>query len=168
MSSMTQAVLSPHATKQRHTPDLVVYSSLWGRSLPYVLSEREQKSRFSFALRKAMSLRGTSARALAQKLGIDPRRIAAWLGEKGLPNLYESQALADALGVDEDLFKNPPEVPPLPPEPYYPLEKYVLEARRSGEQEGHRRASTRRDDEDPGSTPPSHARPARGSGSGRG
>ena len=85
-------------------------------SLVLMIGEVEQRHRFAYALRKAMDVRGVSGRALARALEIDPRKVTSWLTEKGLPNLYESQALARALKVDEDLFRNPPEVPPPPPE----------------------------------------------------
>ena len=107
-------------------PSLVAWTSLWGRSLPYVMGEAEQKDRFSYGLRRAMRERGVSARQLGITLKVDPRKVAGWLRGKTLPNLFESQALAAALRVDEDLFRNPPEVPAPPPEPYYPIERYLL------------------------------------------
>lgn len=138
MSSMMHGATRDHTTKRVAVPELVVWTSLWGRSLPYVMSEAEQKARFSYALRQAMRVRGISARALSKQLGVDPRRVAAWQAGGGLPNLYESQALAAALKVDEKLFKDPPEIPPPPPEPYYPIEKYLLG---SAAEEGRRRAT---------------------------
>lgn len=110
------------------------------------MGEAEQQQRFARALQEAMDARGMSARQLAIKLHTDPRKIARYLKAKGLPNLYEAGAIARALRVDEDLFKNPPEVPPPPPKPYYPIEKYLLggavdltPAIESGEREGLRR-----------------------------
>lgn len=128
----------PRTANRDATPELVVWTSLWGRSLPYVMGEAEQKRRFSYALRRAMDARNVSGRALAKSLDLDPRRITGWLGGKGLPNIYESQALAAALKVDEALFRDPPEVPPPPPEPYYPIEEYLLG---SATKEGRRRAT---------------------------
>jgi transcriptional regulator with XRE-family HTH domain len=112
-----------------------------------MVGEAEQKTRFSYALRRAMVERKMSARATALALKVDQRRVAGWLSGKTLPNLYESQALAHVLKVDEELFRNPPEVPPPPPEPYYPIERYLLEA---GTAEGRRRATTRLDAQGPG------------------
>lgn len=129
---MTHEQYRTRTAKQKPTPQLVVWTSLWGRSLPYVLGEAEQKRRFSYALREAMAARDVSARQLARKLGVDPRRLARWLQEKDLPNLYEAQALASALAVDEELFRNPPEVPVIPPKPYYPIDQYLLDAVRRG------------------------------------
>lgn len=148
-------------TEPRATPQLVVWSSLWGRSLGYVLGDVEQRERFSRALREAMDVRVMSARALAGVVKVDPRRIARFLAAKDLPNLYEAAAMAAALKVDEELFRNPPEVPPPPPRPYYPIEKYLLEARRSAREEGHRRAATPRDVPDDGRPARSRPRPAR-------
>ena len=41
-----------------------------------------------------------------------------------MPDLYQTQALIDALRVKEELFKNPPEVPE---QPAYPIEDYLLD-----------------------------------------
>lgn len=150
MSSAQHLALSGYVAERPRTPKLVVWTSLWSHTLPAMLGEQEQRRRFGYALRKAMETRGISARQLSKRLEVDPRRVAGWQGEKALPNLYESQAIAAALGVDEELFRNPPEVPPPPPEPYYPLEKYLLEAGQSGAAEGHRRASTPRSSPNPG------------------
>lgn len=162
---MMQNQAMRHAPGSTRVPELVVWTSLWGRSLPYVMSEAEQKNRFSYALRRAMRERGASSRAVAKKLEVDPRRIATWLEGKSLPNLYESQALAAALKVDETLFRDPPEVPPPPPEPYYPIERYLLE---SGAAEGRHRATKRL--EQPGRGAPAQTPEPlpRGTGSGRG
>lgn len=121
-----------YGTEPRGGPELVAYTSLWGRSLVYVMGEAEQRARFARALQEAMDAqepRPMSARALALRLGIDPRRVAGWLKGKALPTVYESMALAAALDVDEDIFRNPPEVPAPPPKPYYPIEKYLLRLR---------------------------------------
>jgi transcriptional regulator with XRE-family HTH domain len=91
-----------------------------------MVGEAEQRARFSRALQEAMETRRMSARQLSIALQVDPRRIAGWLKAKGLPNLYEAAALASALRVKEDLFRNPPEVPPPPPKPYYPIDKYLV------------------------------------------
>lgn len=150
-----------HAAKVRTTPELVVWTSLWGRSLGYVLTESEQRERFSFALRRAMRERNTSQRAIAKALKIDARRVSGWVEGRGLPNLYESQALASALKVDESLFRDPPEVPPPPPEPYYPIEKYLL---KSGAEEGRRRATKRLEQQAPDTPAQTPEQPLRGTG----
>lgn len=161
MSTGNVLPLRRRATDRSPAPELVVWTSLWGRSLGYVLGDNEQRARFSRALQEAMAMRKMSARALAKAVNVDPRRIARFVAEKDLPNIYESQALAAALRVDEDLFRNPPEVPPPPPKPYYPIERYLLEAKRSGQVEGHRRASTPRvapDGGRPAQSPPPRPR----------
>lgn len=117
-----------------------MWTSLWGSTLPGVMGEQEQRHRFSYALRMALEYRKASQRQLAIALDIDPRKVAKWVAGEGLPNLYESQALAGVLQVDEDLFRNPPEPPPPPPP--YPLERYLLETGDSGAAEAYRRAST--------------------------
>lgn len=129
-----------------------------------MLGEQEQRERFSYALQKAIAKRGVSRRSLAATVGVDARTLAKWERGESLPNLYESQRLALALGVDERLFKNPPEVPPPPPEPYYPLDEYLLEAGRAGADEGHRRATTHRPSPNPGTPTRTPGRRARASG----
>lgn len=161
MQHMTR---SDRTTNRAARPELVVWTSLWGRSLPYVMGETEQRARFSYALRRAMQMRNVSARAIAKALEVDPRRIASWLDGKGLPNLYESQALADVLKVDETLFRDPPEVPPPPPEPYYPIEKYLLESAASV---GRRRATKRLAEQEQGTHVQTPAPRPRGTGEGR-
>jgi transcriptional regulator with XRE-family HTH domain len=122
-----------------------------------MVGEREQRRRFAFALQKAMHERKMSGRALAKELAVDPRKITGWLKERGLPNLYESQALAAALKVDEDLFRDPPEVPPPPPEPYYPLERYLLDAVNRGVARGRaRRLPAVAASDEPEEQPPQH------------
>lgn len=134
----------------------------WARrgpiSLMLMIGEAAQRSRFAYALQKAMDARDASGRGLAKEMGIDARKIAGWLSGKRLPNLYESQALAAALGVDEDLFRNPPEVPVPPP---YPLEQYLLGAADQGGSQGQSRPLP--DDEGPTGRGPSR-RPPRKSG----
>jgi transcriptional regulator with XRE-family HTH domain len=109
-----------------------------------MMGEKEQRDRFARALQEAMAARRVSGRQLAKDLGIDPRRVTAWLKAKRLPSLYEAPALAAELRVKEDLFRNPPEVPPDPPKPYYPIERYLLGgAVASGLEEGRRRLRSR-------------------------
>jgi transcriptional regulator with XRE-family HTH domain len=52
-----------------------------------------------------------SERQVAGKIGVDPRKLAAWRTGRTLPNVYEAASLAAALRVNEDLFRNPPPVP---------------------------------------------------------
>lgn len=125
-------------------PRLVAYTSLWATSVARDMGEAEQRERFGYALTRAMERRGASDRGLGKALGIDNRQIAALRQGKRLPTIYESPRLAHELGVDEELFRNPPEVPKPPP---YPLDDYLLEnspdAVRSGGEEGLRRLHSR-------------------------
>lgn len=145
------------------TPQLVAYTSLWSFSVLRDMGEAEHRARFARALREAMDAQTPkmSGRALAKKMDVDPRRITAFLKGKVLPTLYESPRLAAALNVDEDLFRNPPEVPPPPPKPYYPIERYLREAVASGVEEGLRRARGPRVPKDPERLPRSRVPRAR-------
>ncbi len=89
-----------------------------------MVGEAERRRRFGYALQEALKARGLSERQLALHLEIDARRVARWRTGKDLPNLYETQALVDVLRIDEDLFRNPPEVPE---RPAYPIERYLLD-----------------------------------------
>lgn len=137
--------ITSYPPKPHHVADFVGQLSLdaWTRpstrSLVLMEGEAEQRRRFAFALQKALTAQDVSVRALADAMKIDPRKVTGWLRGRGLPNLFESQALAAALNVDESLFRYPPEVPPAPPEPYYPLEKYLLGAVGEGVRRGRRR-----------------------------
>jgi transcriptional regulator with XRE-family HTH domain len=104
-----------------------------------MIGEAERRHRFAYALQEAMAVQNMSGRRLAQALNVDPRKIARWLKEKDLPDLFEAQALAGALGVKEELFRNPPDPPPPPPKPYYPIEDYLLGAVDRGVRRGSRR-----------------------------
>lgn len=104
-----------------------------------MVGEAERRGRFGYALQQALIARQMSERQLAQLMEIDPRKIARWRSGRGLPDLYETQALVSALQVSEELFRNPPAVPKPPP---YPIEEYLLRAA----DEGARRGLT---DEDP-------------------
>ena len=112
----------------------------WARadafSLRPMSGEVERRKRFGYALLRAMRERDMSERELAKRLGIDPRRIAAYRKGKALPDYYEFQGILRELRVSERLFVDLPEVPA---EPYYPIEKYLLEAVESGAEEGLRR-----------------------------
>ena len=101
-----------------------------------MIGELEQRERFAYALQRALRERKLSERQLAKALEIDPRKVAAWRSKKRLPDIFEVQALAAELRVSEELFRNPPPVPPLPPEPYYPIEQYLVEAVAQGAVQG--------------------------------
>jgi len=90
-----------------------------------MVGEQERRDRFGYALREALRKRGMSERQLAQRMEIDPRQVARWRTGKGLPDIYQTQALIAVLRVKEDLFRNPP---PVPEPPAYPIEDYLLEA----------------------------------------
>jgi len=98
-----------------------------------MVGELERRNRFGYALQQALTARGMSERQLAQQVGVDPRRVARWRRGKGLPDLYETQALINALRVSEELFRNPPEVPK---PPAYPIARYLLDAAGQGAQQG--------------------------------
>lgn len=119
---------------------LVVWTGLWPPTLAGMLSENDRRARFGYALHRAMDERDLSMRALAAQVGVDPRKVAAWIKGTQLPNVFEVQELARILRVRLELFQDPPAVPPPPPP--YPLERYLLEAADSGAAEGHRRATT--------------------------
>jgi transcriptional regulator with XRE-family HTH domain len=157
-----QAAVFERAARRGSRPELVVWTSLWSARLPDMTGEQEQRDNFAYALREAMDYREVSARALAQRLGLDPRRIAAWREGRALPDIFESQRLAAALGVSEELFRRPPAAPPPPPKPYYPLDRYLVEAADSGAAEGHRRASTPQQPGGPGTPARTPAQRARG------
>jgi transcriptional regulator with XRE-family HTH domain len=90
-----------------------------------MVGELERRQRFGYALQRALRARSLSERQLAKRMGIDPRKVARWRAGGGLPDYYETLTLAEQLGVDEDLFRNPP---PVPPDPAYPIEDYLLGA----------------------------------------
>lgn len=134
MHTAQQMSIPEHPRERYYAPTLGMsgVDAAWAPrgafSLVLMIGEVEQRHRFAYALHRAMTVRGMSGRQLAKELGLDPRKVTGWLKEKGLPNLYESQALAHALNVNEDLFRNPPEVPAPPPEPYYPIGDYLIGA----------------------------------------
>lgn len=125
---------------------LVAWAYGRAASLVLMLGEKERRDRFAYALQQALRVQNMSERELAKRMGIDPRVIAKWRSGKGLPDYYQMLALAETLGVKEDLFRNPPVVPEPPP---YPIEDYLLRAADSGAAEGHRRAA-----KDPGASNP--------------
>jgi transcriptional regulator with XRE-family HTH domain len=98
-----------------------------------MIGEAERRIRFGYALQKALEARQMSERQLAQRLGVDSRRVAAWRQGKRLPDIYETQAIVAHLRVSEDLFRNPPEVPEPPP---YPIERYLIDAVDDGVEQG--------------------------------
>jgi transcriptional regulator with XRE-family HTH domain len=168
---MSHEGMATGATRFLDRPKYVACSSRRARSLAFMMGESEQRERFAYALQRAMRERGVSTRKLAGHLGVDQRKVGGWLKQGKLPNLYESQALAAVLRVNEDLFRNPPEVPPPPPEPYYPIEQYLLEVAgqtptAAGAEEGERRAAERLARRGPGTPARSPRRRARATGEG--
>lgn len=143
MSSAVCAALETHETNFGTAQQMVAWTFAGARSLTLMLGEKERRERFAYALQMALRARDLSERQLALKMQVDPRKIARWRSGKGIPDYYETLALAEVLNVSESLFRDPPAVPPPPPEPYYPIEDYLIEAGPSGAEEGHRRASTR-------------------------
>ena len=116
--------VSAYAARARGERQLVAWSALPRASLMLMVGEKERRDRFGYALREALTARGMSERQLAQKLEVDPRQVARWRTGKGLPDLYQTQAIASVLRVSEELFRNPP---PVPEPPTYPIEDYLLE-----------------------------------------
>jgi transcriptional regulator with XRE-family HTH domain len=98
-----------------------------------MVGEKERRDRFGYALQQALTARGISERQLAQRLGVDQRQVARWRTGRGLPDLYQTQALVAVLRVSEDLFRNPP---PVPTPPAYPIEDYLLDAVERGAAQG--------------------------------
>lgn len=88
-----------------------------------MVGEAERRRRFGYALQEALKARGMSERQLSIRLAIDARKIAKWRTGGALPDLYQTQALVEALQVSEELFRNPPEVPE---PPAYPIERYLI------------------------------------------
>lgn len=125
MSSTMRDAVSAYAARARGPRQLVAWSSLPAASLMLMVGEQERRDRFGYALQQALTARGMSERQLAARLEIDPRQVARWRTGKGLPDLYQTQALVAVLRVSEELFRNPP---PVPEPPAYPIEDYLLDA----------------------------------------
>lgn len=132
MSSTTHPTLLEHGAEPRGEQQLAAWSFARTPSLMLMVGELEQRERFAYALQRALRKRKLSERQLAKALDIDPRKVAAWRSKKRLPDIFEVQALAAELRVSEELFRNPPAIPPLPPEPYYPIDQYLIEAEGQG------------------------------------
>lgn len=131
VSSIARVALSAYATDSPDERQLVAWSSLRSPSLVLMLGEVERRARFGYALQEALKRRGLSERQLAQRMGIDARKVAAWRQGRSLPDLYQTQELVEILRVREALFRDPPEVPKPPP---YPIDQYLLSAGESEEQ----------------------------------
>jgi transcriptional regulator with XRE-family HTH domain len=125
------------------------------------MTDVERRDRLSAAIRAAMA--GRTAQDVADAM--DPKRsketIARWARGETVPSALDVGPLAAALGVRAELLINPPEVP------RYPLADYLLEAADSGAGEGHRRATTHREREAPGTPARSRAPRPRAAGAGR-
>ncbi|MGH2512348.1 MAG: hypothetical protein ACRDGQ_06650 [Candidatus Limnocylindrales bacterium] len=122
---MVQEVLFERRANPRDGQDRGAWSSVRRFSLVRMIGEAERRDRFGYALRRAMAAKAITGRGLARKMQLDPRKIEGWRAGKNLPNLYQTQELVAILGVKEELFRNPPAVPP---EPYYPIQDYLLGA----------------------------------------
>lgn len=133
MSSISHAARRDYAAGMREPLQMVAWAAFTSPSLMLMVGEAERRDRFGYALQKALIARHMSERQLAQRLGIDPRRVAAWRTGRRLPDLYETQELISALRVDEELFRNPPPVPEMPA---YPIERYLLDAIDEGAEQG--------------------------------
>ncbi len=153
-----------HTVHSVDAQQLVAWAYAQPRSLVLMLGEKERRDRFAYALRRALLRRDMSVRALAGRLKVDPRTVGKWRDGKSLPDIFQTLALAEVLEVSENLFRDPPAIPPPPPEPYYPIDEYLLEAGPSGAAEGHRRASKRQPAPAPDTRPGTPERPARAAG----
>src|SRR5689334_9318655 len=111
VSSIRPSADAVPATHPVGAQQMVAWSSAAGASLVLMLGEKERRDRFAYALQEALRARTMSERQLAANLGIDPRKVARWRSAKAIPDYYEALALAEALNVREDLFRNPPAVP---------------------------------------------------------
>lgn len=133
MSSIVHEPKIMHAAESTSDRQLVAWSFASGTSLMLMLGEQERRDRFGYALQEALKARQMSERQLAAHVGVDARRIARWRSGQDLPDIYQTQAIVEALRVSEDLFRDPPAVPK-PPE--YPIERYLLEAASRGARRG--------------------------------
>ena len=133
MSSTAHIALLAHGAETRRPRQLVAWSYLPSPSLMLMVGEAERRDRFGYALQQALIARRMSERQLAQRLEVDPRKVARWRAGKGLPDLYETQALVSVLRVSEELFRNPP---PVPRPAAYPIERYLVDAVGQGAAEG--------------------------------
>lgn len=89
-----------------------------------MVGEAERRRRFGYALQEALGERKMSARQLALRMGIDARRVSAWISGKSLPDLYQTQEIVALLRVQERLFREPP---PVPEPVIYPIKDYLLD-----------------------------------------
>jgi len=124
MSSTRHGAVTAYAAEVGPSHQRVAWSGLPWSSLILMVGEAERRDRFSYALQQALIARRMSERQLAKQVGVDPRKVARWRSGRGLPDLYETQALVVALRVSEELFRNPP---PVPEPPVYPIERYMLD-----------------------------------------
>lgn len=125
----------------------------------------DQRARFGYALKRALMARGMSERELARRLGVNHRAVGRWREGQAVPDYFQTKQIARELQVREDLFLD---LHPIPEEPAYPIDDYLLgEAARSGVEEGLRRS--REAGGRAGRVPPapSPGRPVPGSGAGR-
>lgn len=128
-----RAALSYHGAESSLGRQLVAWARVGGPSLMLMIGESERRERFGYALAQALIARNVSERQLALRLEVDPRQVAKWRSGKGLPDIYQTQAIAEYLRVSERLFREPP---PVPKPPAYPIGDYLLEAIAEGARRG--------------------------------
>lgn len=81
-----------------------------------------------------MAVKGWKVPDLAKAMGREPGTVDRWANGKSVPNIFQVQPLAAALGVKPELIFDPPRVPD------YPLSEYLVrEAAAAGVEEGLRR-----------------------------
>ena len=143
---------------------MVAWSRAGTFSLRPMSGDWDRRRRFGYALQMALQARRMSQRQLARRLEIDARRVAAFVRGKALPDYLEFRKILETLRVSEALFVD---LPDIPAEPYYSIEKYLLPQAvdlappvDSGQAEGERRLRSRASEA--GDRPPrSPVRPVR-------
>jgi transcriptional regulator with XRE-family HTH domain len=147
-----------HVALSAYASEPASWSPTRATSLALMLGETERRERFAYALQRALTARGMSERQVARAIEVDPRTVAKWRSGRSLPDLYQTLALAATLRVSEELFRDPPAVPP---EPHYPIADYLLGAVDEGARRG--LSAEAQSDED-GDGPDERPRPRRRTG----
>lgn len=80
-------------------------------TLPFVPRDADLKERLAYAIRQARKDAGLTRPELAKRVGVGRGAVNTWEKGTSVPSILNLGALADALGVDADLFAHPPPVP---------------------------------------------------------
>lgn len=141
----------------------VAVRPVWAvRTLGLMLSEEERKARLAYWINDTISRRRLTPPRVAEKIGVSRSTVAAWAAGRQVPSMIYLGPLADALGVDAQLFADLPDIPPSG------AAQYLHETAESGVDEGIRRARQPRVRRAADKPPPSPGRRPRGSGAARG